>query len=226
LKLGKKTRPTRKTEKAVPRILYKLLERLAEAGHFREFYLAGGTGLALLLSHRRSVDLDFFSRSNRLDFTGRRRLLTLLRSFTGWSLIEEKEGTLQGRIGRVRVSFFFYPMPLVRPVIRKGKIRLASLEDIGLMKIGAIIGRGSRKDFIDLYEICQRVLLSRLLALGATKFKDSRDFTLQALKALCYFEDADQEPDVSTVRPLPWNKVRVFLTEEIRRLARRYLQKS
>ena len=213
------TRPA----EAVPASLRVLLHTLAAAGVTREFYLAGGTGLALLLNHRRSVDLDFFSRINRLDFQGRAALQSRLKRFPGWSVIEAKDGTLHGRVGPVRVSFFWYEVPLLKPFHRVGSVRVASLEDIGVMKLGAIIGRGSRKDFVDLYAICQRIPLSRLLTLGRRKFKDSRDFTLQALKALSYFQDAERDPPIVTVAPLPWHRIKALFTSQVHILSRRYL---
>ena len=208
---------------AVPVSVRKVLGQLVEQGIFQQFYLAGGTGLAFLQAHRRSVDLDFFSRVNRLDADGRRKLLAQLQTPPGWKTIAAGEGTVHGIVGRVKVSFFWYPQRLVRPVLRKGPLRIASREDIGLMKIGAIIGRGSRKDFVDLYEICRRIPLSRLLSLGHRKFSDSRDFTLQALKALCFFEDAEKEPPVVAVRPFSWDRVKEFFVGEVKGLSRRYL---
>lgn len=212
----------RPSRQAVPQHLRALLDRLAKHGIARDFYLAGGTGLALLLDHRRSVDLDFFSRTNRLEFSGRRALFADLRRVSTWRVLEEKDGTVHGLMGRVRVSFFWYDVPLVKPVIRWGALRIASLEDIGLMKIVAIIGRGSRKDFVDLYTICQRISLSRLLTLGRRKFRDSRDFSLQALKALCFFKDAEQEPALVMVKPISWEGMKAFFTHEVKQLTRTY----
>ncbi len=208
----------------VPATLRSLLQQLGASGVSRDFYLAGGTGLALLLHHRRSVDLDFFSRTNRLDGEGRRELLSRLRALPRWALLEAREGTLHGQVSRVRVSFFWYPEPLVKPVIRQGPLRIASLEDIGLMKLGAIIGRGSQKDFIDLYAICQHVPLSRLLALGPRKFTDARAFSLQALKALSFFEDADREPPVVSIAPVAWERIKAFFVREVGILAQRHLR--
>lgn len=208
---------------AVPVSVRKALDQLVRQGVFREFYLAGGTGLALLEEHRRSVDLDFFSRVNRLDVDGRRKLFSALQEVPGWRMTEVQQGTVHGIVGRVKVSFFWYPQRLVKPVLRKGPLRIASREDIGLMKIGAIIGRGSRKDFVDLYEICLRIPLFRLLSLGPRKFSDSRDFTLQALKALCFFEDAEKEPPVMAVKPFSWDRVKEFFLREVKVLSRRYL---
>lgn len=203
---------------AVPGPVHRLLDRLVAVGLFKDFYLAGGTGLALLLNHRRSVDLDLFSRSNRLDVDGRRALLARLRQVSAWNALDVKEGTVHGAIGRVKVSFFWYPQPLVKPLIRQGSVRIASIEDIGLMKLGAIIGRGARKDFVDLYAICRQVPLTRLLAFGQKKFRDSRSFTLQALKALTFFEDAERDPPVVTPVPLAWDPVKAFFLKEVRTL--------
>ncbi len=209
---------------AVPRRLHNLLDRMIAAGIADEFYLAGGTGLALLLDHRRSVDLDFFSRANRLDVAGCRRLLSRLRRLPKWELREAMEGTVLGTLSGVRVSFFWYPEPLVRPPVRQGRLRIASLEDLGLMKIGAIIGRGSRKDFVDLYAICQRISLRRLVGLGRRKFRNVHDFTLQALKALSFFEDAEQEPALVMTKPMGWAEVKAFFTHEVKQLTRTYLR--
>lgn len=215
----------REFKEAVPVSVRRLLDRLADVGIFEEFYLAGGTGLALLLAHRQSVDLDFFSRANPLDGRSRRLLLRRLRPLPGWKLEEAKEGTVHGQLGKVRVSFFWFPEPLVKPLVRRGSLRIASLEDIGLMKIGALIGRGSRKDFVDLFEICQKVALSRILSLSRKKFKDSRDFLVQAFKALSYFEDAEKEPLVISLKPFSWGRLKAFFTQEVQRLARQYLER-
>lgn len=209
----------RRPSPAVPSSLLRLLERLAGLTVFQEFYLAGGTGLALLIDHRRSVDLDLFSNRNRLDFEGRQRLLEKLRRLPGWQQIEAKDGTLHGRIGRVKVSFFWYDLPLVRPLIRQGDLRIASIEDIGLMKMGAIIGRGSRKDFLDLYAVCRKIPLKTLLSKAGRKFRDSRDFTLQAMRALHFFEDAEREPLLTGV-PWSWSQVRGFFESQVRSLAK------
>lgn len=207
----------------VPPVLRTRLKQLAETGLTREFYLAGGTGLSLLLGHRRSVDLEFFSRTNRLDAERRRTLLSRLRRLPGWALTDARDGTVHGRLGRVRVSFFWYDEPLVKPLVQQGAIRIASIEDIGLMKVGAIIGRGSRKDFVDLYAVCQRLPLSQLLQLGQRKFTDSRDFLLQAIKALGFFEDADREPPVVSEAPVAWDRIKAFFAAEIQALVHRHL---
>jgi hypothetical protein len=100
-------------------------------------------------------------------------------------------------------------------------MRIASVTDIGLMKIGAIIGRGSRKDFRDLREVVRRVPLASLLRKASRKFPDAEDFVFQASKALVYFADADPEPDPRLLRPEPWEAIRRFFEREVPRTFRR-----
>jgi hypothetical protein len=72
--------------------------------------------------------------------------------------------------------------------------------------------------------ICQQIPVGRLLALSQKKFKDSHDFTLQALKALDFFEDAEQDPPVVSPTPLAWDRVQAFFVREVHSLTRRYLR--
>jgi hypothetical protein len=47
---------------------------------------------------------------------------------------------------------------------------LASLADIGLMKCEALISRGSRKDFYDLFFLLKEIPFDNLLKFGEQKF--------------------------------------------------------
>ena len=130
------------------------LSVLAQAGRWladQEFYLAGGTALAIYFSHRRSVDLDWFTAaaiSDPLVFAQRLRD-TGLAFETG----QTAPGTLYGRIGNVRVSFIEFRYPFLQPLVTwpANGIALASMDDLACMKLSAIAQRGSRKDFYDVH---------------------------------------------------------------------------
>lgn len=186
----------------------------------RPFYLAGGTALALWYGHRLSVDLDFFSCANPLGFTERHLLMEELRGVQG-TLEEEKEGTIHVQLKGTHVSFFRYRYPLLRPFGTWEGLSVAHPIDIGLMKLGAIIGRGSKKDFWDLYMILQKELsLRQLLRLARKKFKDTPTLALQAYRALVYFQDADQEPMPKLFLPFSWPQVKHFFESEVRLIAK------
>lgn len=210
-----------KTE-AIPKGCLQAAQALDPLPWLGDFYLAGGTALALTFGHRLSVDLDFFSTTNPLDFSARPPILESLRDL-GARIEEEKEGTLHARLKGTHLSFFRYRYPLLRGLRRWKHLRIAHPIDIGLMKLGAIVGRGSKKDFVDLYEILNNgVSLSQLLRLAPKKFPGSLDFKVQALRALVYFADADQEPDLLSRQRLSWPAVKRFLETEVRSLSKAF----
>ncbi len=206
---------------ALPAKALALIPKLAAIGAIARFYLAGGTALALQRGHRLSVDLDFFSAEEALEERGRQSLKERLSRLKGFKVREEKEGTLHAVLEDVEVSFLRYHYPLLRRPRLWKRLRIASLHDIGLMKVGAIIGRGSRKDFRDLREIGREIPLEKLLRLAPSKFPDSEDFLFQASKALVYFEDAEPQPDPRLLRPEPWQEVKRYFTQEVPRVFRR-----
>lgn len=196
---------------------------LARIEAIKGFYLAGGTALALQRGHRVSRDFDFFSADFPAGEAGTSPLKDALAAFPGFRVRKEGDGTLHGVIGGIETSFLRYRYPLVKPLLRWEGLSVAAIEDIGLMKIGAVIGRGSRKDFRDLREICRKVGLCRLLSLAQAKFPDSEDFLFQASRGLVFFDDAAREPDPVLLKPEPWESVRRFFEREAPRVFRQLL---
>ena len=68
-----------------------------------------------------------------------------------------ERGTLHATARSVRVSFLEYGYPLLMPLVEVSGLRLAALEDIAAMKLAAVAQRGSKKDFVDIYALGQRV---------------------------------------------------------------------
>ncbi len=204
--------------KAVTSECLKTAIRLRSLPWLNEFYLAGGTALALTYGHRVSVDLDFFSPSNTLGFAERPPVVEHLKAL-GSRIEEQKDGTVHALYKTTHISFFRYAYPLLRPVRHWEELRVAHPLDIGLMKLGAVIGRGSRKDFVDLYVLLHKeITLPRLLKLAAKKFSDSGEFALQAYRALVYFADAEKEPPLNMLQDISWHNVKRFFETEVRQL--------
>ena len=183
----------------------------------KDFYLGGGTALALQIGHRDSVDFDFFKEGeietqklfNDLEeFFDRRHLLK----------VQEERNTL-GLIvdDSIRLSFFGYKYKLIKELIDEENLNLASVEDIGCMKLSAITGRASNKDYIDLYYILQNNRLADLLEKAAEKFPDL-DRNL-ILKSLVYFEDVNLEPIMfKNNNHVDFEEVKKFLEEKVKEL--------
>jgi len=177
------------------------------------FYLAGGTALALRMGHRRSMDLDFFSETDEVHAHTRQELINSF-STRNAQIIENVDGNLLLLADGLPVGFFSYGYPLLEPVQKVENIGLASLLDIGLMKLDAVIGRGSRKDFFDLYVISQQIPLPKLLSAGERKYPQVRDFPLMALEGLLQFDNADRDLQPEMLADLPWENVRRFFVEQ------------
>jgi hypothetical protein len=190
-----------------------------------QVYMAGSAALSLYLGHRPVRDLDFMSSSNRLGGGERRDLLADLIAFDPATRVETaRDGYLFVRFSSaVGAKFHYYPYPLIDPEEALAEIAVASPVDLGLMKLGAIISRGSRRDFIDLYLLCQELPLSELLGRSREKFGHVRDFPLQALKGLADLSLTDGEPMPQLSQPLEWGQVQDWLQVQVRTLARQTL---
>ena len=204
--------------------MQELLAWIGSQAYVARFYLAGGTALSLQMGHRRSVDLDFFSESDEVHARTRSTLIHIFSSRRA-QIIESVDGNLLLLTDGLHVGFFSYGYPLLEPVQTVENIRLASLLDIGLMKLDAIIGRGSRKDFYDLYMISRQIPLQDILRGGEQKYPQSRDFQLMALEGLLQFDNADRDHQPEMLVDLPWDKVRSFFVEQGKLLGANWFDK-
>lgn len=97
-------------------------------------------------------------------------------------------------------------------------LHAAKLKNIGLTKLSTLAARGSKKDFIDLYLLLKEIPIKILLKYGEKKLKNQRDFQIQVLKALVYFDDAENEPMPLMHKKVTWEKIKQFFTRETRTL--------
>lgn len=201
------------------------LRRLGASAIADEGYLAGSAALALYLGHRAASDLDVMSPANRLRAADRRDLLAALLDLDGELRVETaRDGLLAARGGDgTGLRFFYYPYPLIDPEEAIDGVTVASAVDLGLMKLGAIISRGTRRDFVDLYLLTRRLPLATLLDRAHEKFGHVEDFPLQALKGLADFSLTEGEPTPSLTVDLDWPQIRATLEDEVRAEASRRL---
>ena len=195
-----------------------LLGLLSRTDEVRAFYLAGGTALALHLGHRRSRDFDFF----RANPFAPQDLLGALRAAGDVQVLQEAAGTLTVMLGGVPTSFFHYDYPLLRPLQPSPwDLSLADPEDIAAMKLSALAGRGSRKDFVDLYVYAREVApLERVFERFHAKYRGIRVDPYHLLRSLTFFADAEREPMPDVLRPIQWDEITAFFRAEAARLFR------
>ncbi|HEX3934813.1 MAG TPA: nucleotidyl transferase AbiEii/AbiGii toxin family protein [Puia sp.] len=171
-----------------------LIQRLSGDVALRDFTLVGGTALSLQLGHRKSIDLDFFSKKG---FDARAVAQHLAKHHHG----ENMNGfgnTLLLDIGDVKLSFLAHQYPSVAPPVETDGVRMASLPDIGALKLNAIVNSGRRlKDYVDMHFLLQRHSLEDLLGAFGEKYPGSNPAV--ARNALLYHKEIDLNTPIDLV---------------------------
>ncbi len=196
------------------------LALLAKSGLVKDAYLAGGSALALHFGHRYSIDFYFFS---PLSFNPKELSASL--SKLGTFREEFAKGiSLLGTFNGVKMSYFQYDYPLLKPTINYAGIAVASYQDIGAMKLVAICDRSTKKDFIDLYELTkQGNMLDTMFRWYDKKYHKLESNAFSIIRSLTYFDEAEEENMPEMIHPILWEDVKKFLAADSVRLAKKYL---
>lgn len=194
----------------------KNLVLLGQSKILKDAYLAGGTGVALQLGHRISVDLDFFTPKDFIPkiFSAR---LSQLGTFK-----EEQadKGTVLGIFEGVRFSLFVYRYPLLFKPLQYQSINIADIRDIAAMKIDAIATRGLKRDFIDLYFICKAgCSLTELFNFYERKYKNLASNFIHIQKSLVFFDDAEPDKMPKMIKSVEWGDVKKYFVKQVKNLA-------
>ena len=167
-----------------------LLKRIIKDPVFADFTLVGGTALSLLIGHRISVDLDFFS----LNSFDENNIVRYLQNEYSFELDYLSKNTIKGESQGVQLDFIAHKYPIVDSISEIDNVRIASKGEIAAMKLNAIITNGSRiKDFIDIAFLSKYLSLNEMLDFYEQKYKANR---IIALKSLSYFDDVNQNEPI------------------------------
>lgn len=178
----------------------------------QEFYLVGGTALALQIGHRISIDLDLFIDK---DFETEIIKNALIEDFSILN-ITEKINTLNVLVEfpaqsnqTIKLDLIKYNYPLLKPLHIIEGIRLLSIEDIAALKLSALANRGLKKDFYDIYYLLKSFSINQLIEFFQQKYKVYNTFHL--IKSLTYFDDANLEPDPIVLEEITWKEIKSFM---------------
>lgn len=186
-----------------------LLKKLTQEPFLAKTRLVGGTALALQYGHRMSIDLDFFGEIEEDNTTIRE----ILRKIGPISVYKETTNIKIYSINGIKIDFVNYKYPWIDTVIEKDGLRLASPKDIAAMKINAVEGRGTKKDFIDMYFLLQHYTLEDILKFYAEKYPENSIF--RGLMSLTYFEDAENELMPIMFSNIKWNDMKQFILDKV-----------
>jgi len=201
----------------------KILLSLRGLSDFNFFYLTGGTALAeFYLGHRKSYDLDIFTREENLilpfSYTAEKRLSSkgfLLKVIRRFSTFIEFELGVEDEKVRVQFAYdspFYFEQPLESDL----GIKVNSYRDIIVDKLLAFTGRTEPRDAIDIYFILKKENIWELIKLASQK-----DLGFDIYWLALAFQKVEEFPDEISRWP-----VELLLEINIKNLKNKFTQLS
>lgn len=191
-------------EQVIPQELRPIVEPLAY------WFVIGGHAVRCLCPYRPTRDVDFgVGEAGSLD-----ELVVALRRSGRVEILERGDDTVHLRWNRIDVSIF-----VLEEMVEYTEDRRLTVEGILATKLHAIIDRGTRRDFFDLYVTLQDQqlgLAESLRALRAVYRQEINDSLV--LRALTYFEDADREAGLPGEGKRDWKRVKEFFRSRVGQL--------
>ena len=195
-----------------------LLKALMNQPLLNEMRLVGGTSLALQYGHRRSVDLDFFgiTTENIEELTD--------------AMNQYAKKVIQGNCSKniksyylndVKVDIVNYNYKWIDKAIIEQGLRLASPKDIAAMKVNAVMGRGTKKDFVDVYYLLKHFSFDEIIKFYLQKYPEGSEY--RALLSMTYFADADPQPMPFMFQQTEWDEIKQEIRNQVDSYNKRHL---
>lgn len=190
---------------------YSLLKKIMKDDIFCDYFLVGGTALALQIGHRKSVDLDLFTQKD----INIEEIKNHLQKNYDFEVSLESHNTLKGFIDKVQIDFIKYEYRLIDNIIIDDNIRMLSIKDIIPMKLVTIYQDGTRiKDFIDIAYLSNKYTLNEMIELSKNKY--GYDNTLSILKGITFFDNIDYTDSIMMInKNYSFDKVKKVLINMI-----------
>jgi len=178
-----------------------------------DFYLAGGTALALQIGHRISVDLDFFSPEP----IKKTLVAKIEEKFSSVSVLVNTKNELTLIAENVKMTFLHYPFILKYKTVDTNIVSLASILDIASMKAYTIGRRRSFKDYVDLYFILfgGHAALNIVISEAKEKYKEGFNDRLFC-EQLTSPEDLDDEAIIWLQKQQSKTDMQIFFQEKVK----------
>ncbi len=179
----------------------------------KDYFLVGGTAIALFLGHRTSVDFDLFTNLN----VKRRKIKNILeKKQAEYTVIHEAYDQLHIIIAGVKLTFFNFPFKIEHKQHLENYITIPSLIDLAAMKAFALGGRAKWKDYVDLYYLLKSQFTISEIEQKAEFYFNNRFNKKLFRQQISYFDDIDYtEPVIYMSENHPTdNVIKSFLIDQ------------
>lgn len=198
-------------KETVSKEMWELLQKMMKDEKLKDFTLVGGTALSLMLGHRLSIDIDLFT-TNAFN---ERSIFNHLADNYPVAVKNMFENTLLLEISNIKVDIIAHQYEWQTPAKIEENVRLASLEDIGAMKLHAIFQDGSRiKDFVDMHFLLEHNSLKTYLDFYQKKYGGNP--SLAAL-SLLHYDNIDRDVQIKMMKgkDITWQKIEERLKKSV-----------
>lgn len=191
-----------------------VLKNLIAIPELSNFYLVGGTALALRFGHRISVDLDLFS---TVEFDNEKIISSIEKHFGNFEYANANNPIgVFGFIDEIKVDLIkHHYFPQIGKTVFEDGIRMFDDDDIIAMKIMAILKRGQKKDFWDIAELLKKYSLEHCIKCYKNKYQNNQ-IMFSVPQALTYFTDADESEDPVSLNGETWESIKKSIGKTVR----------
>ena len=178
----------------------------------KNYYMAGGTAIALHIGHRRSIDFDLFTEGKVNTLTLRKEVVS---SGFPLNVIHQDVDQIHFNINSVKLTFYKYPFTIPANTFHERYFRIPDLASLAAMKAFALGGRGKWKDYVDLYFLIKHYFTVREISAKAKELFTDVFNPLLFNKQLCYFNDINYNEPVEFMPgfEVSEEEVKSFLTD-------------
>ncbi len=178
----------------------------------REYYLVGGTAIALYMGHRRSIDFDMFKPTT---LNHKRNLEKIANSNFQHIVTRRVAEQMNLIVNDVKVTFFQYPFPIQATTTFENTFRLPSLIQLAAMKAYALGRRSKWKDYVDLYFLLTTKFTINEISNVASSIFGELYSEKMFRSQLCFFDDIDysESVDYLITNPPHENEIKQKLIE-------------
>lgn len=178
----------------------------------KQYYLVGGTAIALHIGHRKSIDYDLFTEGKVNTLAIKKQV-----SSAGFRtrIINQQADQIHFLMNEVKITFFQFPFTLPASVFHKKYFRMPDLLTLAAMKAFALGGRGKWKDYVDMYFLIKFHLSTKEICNRATELFPNVFSPVLFYKQLCYFADIkyDEQVEFMPGFEVSEEEVKNFLTD-------------
>jgi len=158
----------------------------------REYYLVGGTAIALHIGHRESIDFDLFKEKSirKKDIFTKLKNVDYKVSFSDYNQVNMIANG-------VKITFFSFPYPVPLSAELKGILKMPDLLTLAAMKAFALGRRAKWKDYVDLYFIIKKYFSINEISKKAKEIFKDEFIEKQFLAQLGYFNGINYQEEVT-----------------------------